>query len=1133
MADELQKLGWDSTRALAESGGSGAVEREPVINKGAGANGDGDVMEQIIKIGSSFYHWPAEERLAKGNAGFSSSETITSGAQLIGVDDTNFNALSGNTDLQSVLDDIDSLLNGIGVGDHDLLAGLGDDDHTQYHNDTRGDVRYYQKTEHVNTSAGVGDAGKPIVLDASGLIASSMLTGVPADNTSDTNVIFGIDENNDGTGHYFQWRNNGSVELMRLDDDGNLGINETSAGTKLQISETAINASTLTTTTAKQLGIYIGANSASNTLNDIYTGLAMGEGYAGIYAYDDGGSAANGLGFFSGNNGGVSEAMRIDSAGLLGVGMAPNTNVLASFSGSIGTTDGTEGAPTHTFYSDPDTGMYRPGLNTLGFSVAGTETLTISSDGYVQVSDSVSPAYRLYDSGGTANQRTFEIVNEAGIANFRSLVDAGSALQDYILSMDLLNRYVGINESSPNSLLDISGVTPSSSGKVVNVDADLLLAGATTTGAHMGLNTSGSGSITTAGTGVAYSRIGTLDVNQPIITNSGGGDTIATAFTLRVATAPTQGTDNYSLWVDDGLSKFEGNSDGVAQFDMLDNTADNFSIVQGSNDYINISTVNGSETITYGEATINPNHIFHGFMGIGEDVPATDLHISKSGSPVSAETGSVAILQNTGTATNNAFLQIHSGYGSTGKAGIYLQSDGSASASMYMTGQDLYLEPSLGAIYVNAGTEGKLSIIDSGGSTMDGDLTFNDSIIFNGTQDYEIKAQDSTISLAGLSSSVPSIWEFFTNDGDATDDLNINVYGVGTSASHSDYERMALKYENANTTYRLRTEAGGSGVVRNLILETGANSDQVFLKADGTVGINNNNPTYALDVNGTFHTYDDGTIEGDLLATQKVYSPIIQAYNTVGVPYFQAYSDDATITINQILGRMYFGGDGGIDHQGAEIRSTTTEIWSAGNAGTELSFWVTPNTTTNLTEAMQIQNSGDIVMGQGLTINTSNGTGGLIVEGDTITYLIDADNNDETVGIGVQHNSGYMLNVYNTQRIEGPDVSLSLYETDSSITADEPIGIINFGGNGGDVNTDAGAIIAYAESTWASDDTPTYLSFFTTPDGSAVKDERMRIGPSGRIYMYGLRTGTTGAAPSGLGSGELWHNTSDDTIRIG
>jgi hypothetical protein len=38
-----------------------------------------------------------------------------------------------------------------GVTDHGALTGLTDDDHTQYHNDTRGDIRYYTKTQ-IDTS---------------------------------------------------------------------------------------------------------------------------------------------------------------------------------------------------------------------------------------------------------------------------------------------------------------------------------------------------------------------------------------------------------------------------------------------------------------------------------------------------------------------------------------------------------------------------------------------------------------------------------------------------------------------------------------------------------------------------------------------------------------------------------------------------------------------------------------------------------------------------------------------------------------------------------------------------------------------------------------------------------------------
>lgn len=62
--------------------------------------------------------------------------------------------------------------------DHGSLGGLAGDDHSQYHNDSRGDARYYRENEHINSSAGAGDAGKPIVLDAGGLIDASMLGGI-------------------------------------------------------------------------------------------------------------------------------------------------------------------------------------------------------------------------------------------------------------------------------------------------------------------------------------------------------------------------------------------------------------------------------------------------------------------------------------------------------------------------------------------------------------------------------------------------------------------------------------------------------------------------------------------------------------------------------------------------------------------------------------------------------------------------------------------------------------------------------------------------------------------------------------------------------------------------------------------
>ena len=54
------------------------------------------------------------------------------------------------TNVQAALDEHQTDINALTAGaitDHGALSGLGDDDHPQYHNDTRGDLRYYTQTQ--------------------------------------------------------------------------------------------------------------------------------------------------------------------------------------------------------------------------------------------------------------------------------------------------------------------------------------------------------------------------------------------------------------------------------------------------------------------------------------------------------------------------------------------------------------------------------------------------------------------------------------------------------------------------------------------------------------------------------------------------------------------------------------------------------------------------------------------------------------------------------------------------------------------------------------------------------------------------------------------------------------------------
>jgi len=87
------------------------------------------------------------------------------------------------------------------------------------------------------------------------------------------------------------------------------------------------------------------------------------------------------------------ERMRIDSDGRVGIGATPNANVLLHVQGEIGTTNGTASDPTHTFYGDPDTGMFRPAVNTLAFSNNGSESVRIDSSGNLLVGKTSGPNY--------------------------------------------------------------------------------------------------------------------------------------------------------------------------------------------------------------------------------------------------------------------------------------------------------------------------------------------------------------------------------------------------------------------------------------------------------------------------------------------------------------------------------------------------------------------------------------------------------------------------------------------------------------------------------------------------------------------------------------------------------------------
>ena len=72
------------------------------------------------------------------------------------------------------------------------------------------------------------------------------------------------------------------------------------------------------------------------------------------------------------------ERMRISQNGDVDIGQTGG-GVKLAVAGAVGPQNGTAAAPTHTFYSDSDTGVYRAGVNALGFSTGGSNAMVIDS----------------------------------------------------------------------------------------------------------------------------------------------------------------------------------------------------------------------------------------------------------------------------------------------------------------------------------------------------------------------------------------------------------------------------------------------------------------------------------------------------------------------------------------------------------------------------------------------------------------------------------------------------------------------------------------------------------------------------------------------------------------------------------
>jgi len=245
---------------------------------------------------------------------------------------------------------------------HGSLLSLDQDDHTQYHNDTRGDARYYTQT--------VLDSGQ---LDTRYYTETELDAG-QLDTRYYTETE--LDAGQLDTRYYTE------TEI----DAALLGPLTPSGGTEAAPGY-AFDGDTDTgvfSDTADEVGISA-AGTERFTING--TQIISTEPHRGpdgnvttpTYAF----TSSTGTGVFLSGAGQLGMA----AGGALAVTL---TNAIADFqdndvttTGDVSVGNGSAAAPSYSFASDPDIGMYRVGTNAVGISTVGVERLRIEATGEI------------------------------------------------------------------------------------------------------------------------------------------------------------------------------------------------------------------------------------------------------------------------------------------------------------------------------------------------------------------------------------------------------------------------------------------------------------------------------------------------------------------------------------------------------------------------------------------------------------------------------------------------------------------------------------------------------------------------------------------------------------------------------
>lgn len=199
----------------------------------------------------------------------------------------------------------------------------------------------------------------------------------------------------------------------------------------------------------------------------------------------------------------------------------------------------------------------------------------------------------------------------------------------------------------------------------------------------------------------------------------------------------------------------------------------------------------------------------------------------------------------------------------------------------------------------------------------------------------------------------------------------INLFNIpqwtGENTVNSSSEVMTLA--SAGTRHYISTSASGSGIVRPLSIETGANTDQIKLNTNGSVEINGNNSNQ-LSVIGSSAT----RISGYFRNTNASGNTSLYFDNSRGS--FAAYGGILTGGASDATGNIF-----------GYPRADMTFMFHDGASGAGMGIGTLNNQVlalgTNNTERIRVSGPGVITFNSAYSFPTSNGTDGYVLTAHT------------------------------------------------------------------------------------------------------------------------------------------------------